>query len=133
MEFSDKNIAQLAELVDTPSPQRMVVVSHFNPDGDAIGSTLAWRRLLKGMGHEVECIVPNKYPGFLSWIEDVEKIRIFKDDPEVCAGIIAEADVLFFLDLNNVSRLEEMSACFETNTIASTRSSICGALHIISG
>ncbi|MBR2333342.1 MAG: bifunctional oligoribonuclease/PAP phosphatase NrnA [Rikenellaceae bacterium] len=118
MKLSDDNITRLAEMIDATQPKRMVVVSHFNPDGDAIGSTLAWRRLLKSMGHEVECVVPNRFPSFLSWIDDVDKIRIFKDDAERCSQIIAEADVLFFLDLNNVSRLEEMSASFEANTKA---------------
>ena len=41
MEISDKNIAKLAELLDSATPRRVVVVSHFNPDGDAIASWLS--------------------------------------------------------------------------------------------
>jgi phosphoesterase RecJ-like protein len=107
MELLEKDIARLSEIIETAEPRKVAVVSHFNPDGDAIGSTLAWRRLLLGMGHDVECVVPNKFPGFLSWIEDVEKIRIFKESPEESARVLKQADVIFFLDLNNVSRLEE--------------------------
>ncbi len=107
MNLLDKDIARLSEIIETKAPLKVAVVSHFNPDGDAIGSTLAWRRLLLGMGHSVECVVPNKFPGFLSWIEDVDKICIFKDMPEKGARVLQEADVIFFLDLNNVSRLEE--------------------------
>ncbi len=110
MELLEKDIARLSEIIETAEPRNVAVVSHFNPDGDAIGSTLAWRRLLLGMGHNVECVVPNKFPGFLSWIEDVDQIRIFKETPEESARVLNQADVIFFLDLNNVSRLEEEMA-----------------------
>ncbi len=118
MEISDKNIAKLAELLDSATPRRVVVVSHFNPDGDAIGSVLAWRRLLIGMGHNVECIVPNNFPSFLAWIEDVDKIRIFKEQPDSCTELIDNAELLFFLDMNNISRLEEMSEPLNRNNHA---------------
>ena len=29
------------------SPQKIVIIPHKNPDGDALGSTLAWMHFLK--------------------------------------------------------------------------------------
>ena len=102
-------------ILTSAQPLNVVVLSHFNPDGDAVGSSLAWRKFLMTMGHKVECVVPNKYPHFLGWIEDVEKINIFKENPERCTEVIDQADVLFFMDFNNVSRLEGMTESIDGN------------------
>ena len=64
MKLSEKHIGSLRELLARPR-LRIVTVSHANPDGDAVGSSLAWAEVLRGLGHEVTCIVPNKYPYFL--------------------------------------------------------------------
>ena len=61
---SQEDIERLRELLARPA-QNIVIVSHTNPDGDAVGSSLAWREALLEMGHRVTCIVPNKYPYFL--------------------------------------------------------------------
>lgn len=99
--------------------QKIVVVSHSNPDGDAIGSALAWRRVLEDHGLEVHCVVPNKYPSFLDWMSDISKVKIFKDDTSGdAAHIIANADLIFCLDFNQISRLESLSEAIEANTKA---------------
>ena len=67
---SQEDIERLRELLARPA-QNIVIVSHTNPDGDAMGSSLAWREALLEMGHRVTCIVPNKYPYFLDWITGI--------------------------------------------------------------
>ena len=61
MKLSETQIGRLRELLSR-SPRRIVLLAHTNPDGDAVGSSLAWAEVLRTMGHEVTCIVPNKYP-----------------------------------------------------------------------
>ncbi len=107
-----ENISSLAEILES-GPMRAVVLSHYNPDGDAIGSSLAWAGLLESMGHSVTCIVPNKYPYFLNWIPGVRKIRIFKEDAAACETAICGADIIFCLDFNNISRMEGLSEIIE--------------------
>ena len=68
---SQEDIERLRELLARPA-QNIVIVSHTNPDGDAVGSSLAWREALLEMGHRVTCIVPNKYPYFLDWMTGIE-------------------------------------------------------------
>ena len=80
MQLSMENIGRLREMLAVPS--KIVVVAHTNPDGDAVGSSLAWREMLLRMGHEVTCVVPNKYPYFLDWMPGIENIVIFKTDTE---------------------------------------------------
>ena len=118
MELSHKQIEFLKEMLAQPR-LRIVILSHTNPDGDAVGSSLAWAEVLRARGHEVTCVVPNKYPYFLDWMPGIEEGVVFKTDTEGRAvKAIAEADVLFCLDFNAVSRLEILSETIQGNTTA---------------
>lgn len=118
MELSKERIESLRELL-APKNRKIVIVAHTNPDGDAVGSSLAWAEVLRGMGHAVTCIVPNKYPYFLDWMQGIDEIVVFKNDTEGrAARAIAGADILFCLDFNAVSRLEILSQTIEANTTA---------------
>ena len=116
MVISPYKIDRLKELLS--ERRRITVVSHINPDGDAIGSGLAWTHILRSMGHEVEFIVPNSYPCFLNWMPDMKSVRIFKSEAERCADFIAGSDIFFFLDLNMPDRLEGLGKAIGTNTKA---------------
>ena len=115
----DRNeLERLKELI-VPGGRKIAVVAHTNPDGDAIGSALAWRRLLVSMGHEVCCAVPNRHPSFLNWMTDIGHLRIFREDADgQVARFIEEADLIFCLDFNQIERLEGMSASIAANTHA---------------
>ena len=118
MKLSKEHIERLREMLARPG-QRIVVVSHTNPDGDAVGSSLAWAEVLRTMGHAVTCVVPNKYPYFLDWMPGIDEVVIFKTDTEGRARrAIAEADMIFCLDFNAVSRLEILSDTIAANTTA---------------
>jgi phosphoesterase RecJ-like protein len=115
---SQEDIERLRELLARPA-QNIVIVSHTNPDGDAVGSSLAWREALLEMGHRVTCIVPNKYPYFLDWMTGIENLVLFKtDEAGVARRAVEESDLIFFLDFNAVSRLEGLSEVIESNTTA---------------
>lgn len=107
MELSQEKINALRLLVET-EPQNIVILSHTNPDGDAIGSSLAWGEALRKKGHKVMCVVPNKYPYYLDWMTGISELVIFKNDSEGRAiKAVAEADMLFCLDFHTLSRLDE--------------------------
>ena len=107
MELSQEKINALRLLVET-EPKNIVILSHTNPDGDAIGSSLAWGEALRKKGHKVTCIVPNKYPYYLDWMAGISELVIFKTDSEGRAiKAVAEADMLFCLDFHTLSRLDE--------------------------
>ena len=118
MELSEKHIVSLRELLARPR-LRIVIVSHTNPDGDAVGSSLAWAEVLRSLGHEVLCVVPNKYPYFLDWMPGIDEVVIFKTDAEGRARqAVEQADVIFCLDFNAISRLEILSETIAANTAA---------------
>ena len=118
MKIDSAKIEALRELLAAPH-RKIVLVAHTNPDGDAIGASTAWRDVLAAMGHEVTMIVPNKYPYFLDWMPGIGQVVVFKNDTAGDAvRAIAEADLLFCLDFNAVSRLEILSDTIEANTTA---------------
>ena len=97
----------------------MVILSHTNPDGDAVGSSIAWGEALRRIGHSVTCIVPNKYPYYLDWMTGIRDIVIFKTDEQGCtAKAVAEADVIFCLDFHSLSRLDALGDMIAANTTA---------------
>ena len=117
MHISEDKICRLRELL--AQRKHIVLLAHANPDGDAVGSSLAWRDVLCAMGHTVTCIVPNKYPYFLDWMPGIGDIVIFKTDTDNRAvKAVEEADLIFCLDFNSLRRLEALSDAIDTNTTA---------------
>lgn len=119
MNISQQNIDTLRGLVEC-EPRNVVVLSHTNPDGDAIGSSLAWAEALRAKGHSVTCIVPNRFPYYLEWMTGVEEMVIFKhDEQKRAAAAVAEAELIFCLDFHSLQRLDApLSELIATNTTA---------------
>ncbi|WP_175549915.1 DHH family phosphoesterase [Mariniphaga anaerophila] len=97
----------LEALVSHPK-QKIVVVTHENPDGDAIGSAIGLGEVLKNVGHDVKIIVPNDYPAFLQWFSSELEILIYERKKNRCKTILQDAQVLFCLDFNEPKRTARM-------------------------
>ena len=117
MNLSQDNLKAARELL-CGAPLRVVVVSHTNPDGDAIGSSLALHEVLTAYGHQVTCIVPNKYPYYLDWISGIQNLLIFKCDRDKAVEAVREAEVIICADMSLLSRLDELSEVIASNTSA---------------
>lgn len=114
--LQDKELKALKESLSTP--KKITIVSHRNPDGDAIGSSLGLLHILKKMKHEVYFISPNDYPDFLAWMPEVEKTVIFEKDTEFATSLLKESDFIFTLDFNALHRTGElMEKTLQTLTI----------------
>lgn len=84
--------------------KHVVIVSHVNPDGDAIGSSLAFFYFLQKLGIDAKVIIPNDFPSFLSWMPGVENILIFDKNTEKGVEYLNSADLICYLDFNHPSR-----------------------------
>lgn len=89
-------------------PQKIVITTHYNPDGDALGSSLGLYHWLKNKGHDVMVIVPSDFPPFLHWLPGQEEIRVYPRAPSALNERIANADLIFCLDFNSLSRIYDM-------------------------
>ena len=89
--------------------KRIVLVTHVNPDGDAIGSALGFFGFLKELGFElVDLVVPNDYADFLKWMPGNENIFIASENQSQSDELIENADVLFCLDFNHPDRAHNL-------------------------
>lgn len=94
-------------------PQKIAIIPHRNPDGDAMGSCLALYGFLKGKGHNVHVIAPNDYPKFLKWMPGNDTVVNFEKENSKAKALIEEATVIFTLDFNDLSRVGQMESALQ--------------------
>lgn len=101
-----ENIKELKALLNYPKD--IVIVTHRNPDGDAIGSSLGLYHFLNKLGHTVRMVSPSEYPEVFSWMKDIEKIIVYDVEPEDSSAVIDRADMVFCLDFNALDRIDKV-------------------------
>lgn len=85
----------------------IAITTHINPDGDALGSSLALQHWLSGNGAKADVILPNAAPSNLQWMPGIEKAIVWGADN---AHSLSGYDVIVVLDLNAISRLGSLGA-----------------------
>ncbi len=101
-----ENLPQLKALLAIP--KNIVITSHRNPDGDAIGSSLSLYHYLQKRGHLVRVVFPSEYPDFVAWMPDADKIIIYDVDPEGAEHAVSNAEVIFCMDYNALDRVDKV-------------------------
>jgi phosphoesterase RecJ-like protein len=96
--------------------QKIVITAHYNPDGDAVGSSLGLFHYLKAKGHEVFVVLPNEFPDFLTWMPGSNEILFATRDKEIAIQRLKSATIIFSLDYNAPSRTEHMKEALLDNT-----------------
>lgn len=96
-------------------PKKIVITTHRSPDGDAIGSSLALQHLMSAQGHNVDVIVPDAFPTFLKWMKGSASITIFEMSKIRSKDLIANADIIYALDYNHLSRVGELGEFVQTS------------------
>jgi bifunctional oligoribonuclease and PAP phosphatase NrnA len=95
----------------------IVIVTHTNPDGDAIGSSLGFYLFLLKFNPnaKIKIIVPNDFPSFLKWMPAINDILIYQGNENVAIMEINQADLCFCLDFNSLKRTEKLSSFLEAS------------------
>jgi len=101
LEFED--IKGLLEL-----PKRITILSHTNPDGDAVGSSLGLSAILKNIGHDVTVILPTDYPPLFRFLDHIDETIISVVNRREATHAVDKADMLFLLDFNGLDRIDHM-------------------------
>lgn len=109
--LSEAEVALLRQLID--GAENIIICCHKSPDGDALGSSLGWAEYLRQIGKEPRVIVPDSFPDFLRWLPHVEKIVRYDKHPEEVKGYFEQADLVFCLDFNAYSRVDDMQTTLE--------------------
>lgn len=99
-------LASLKEFL--AEPKQIVITTHPKPDGDAMGSSLGLYHYLILKGHRVHVITPTDYPSFLQWLPENDKVIIFTQKQEESKQLVANADLIFCMDFNSLSRIYDL-------------------------
>ena len=87
--------------------KNIVITIHRGPDADALGSALALSDVLKQLNHNVTVVSPNDYASFLYWMKGNNEVVVFTEQTEKAIEITNNADLIFLLDFNDLSRIGE--------------------------
>lgn len=98
------------------SAKRVAVLTHTNPDGDAIGSSLALALALVKKGIDAQVVIPDGLPDFLRWLPGIERSTTFAYKREKAIAIIEGADLIFCLDFNDPKRINGVEEFLQKST-----------------
>ncbi len=85
--------------------RKVVVLTHANPDGDALGASLGLNSVLRNAGFQSVVIFPTDFPSLVPGMKEFSNWIIFEQHERVCGQMLEEADLLFFLDFNDPKRI----------------------------
>ncbi|MCX7909767.1 MAG: bifunctional oligoribonuclease/PAP phosphatase NrnA [Ignavibacteria bacterium] len=108
-ETSAKNIINVLKKYN-----KFLILTHSNPDGDAIGSCLALYHYLKQKNKIVSFKLLTPIPTNLHFLNGIDKIEIINNPTN--DEIPNDLDVIVILDLNDISRLKEIQAGIEKSS-----------------
>ncbi|MEY8021147.1 bifunctional oligoribonuclease/PAP phosphatase NrnA [Muriicola sp. SD30] len=109
--MNSADVLALKALLSTP--QKIAIIPHKNPDGDAIGAALGLHHYLIKNGHTSVVISPNDYPEFLKWMPGTGNVMIFEKQNAQAKEFIASSTLIFTVDFNDLGRIGQMKEVLE--------------------
>lgn len=119
MKVSETAISNLIDLLK--GKPEVLITTHYNPDGDAIGSSLALYHVLNSIGIHAQVLIPNELPSYLLWMPGVQECIIYSSDQATGNELLSKAEVIFCMDYNAIHRVklfaERMQTSFATRVL----------------
>tara|TARA_R110001592_G_scaffold359340_3_gene665646 strand:- start:1312 stop:2376 length:1065 start_codon:yes stop_codon:yes gene_type:complete len=88
--------------------KKIMLTSHFSPDGDALGSILAMKQFLTAYGKESIAVVPNSFPDFLKWLPGLGELNIYEGNEDKIKEESKSCDLVIILDYNHLGRIKDL-------------------------
>ncbi|KAA6335178.1 Bifunctional oligoribonuclease and PAP phosphatase NrnA [termite gut metagenome] len=95
---------------------KIVIISHAMPDGDAVGSSLGFYHFMETQDKTVNIIMPNTFPDFLKWMSGSKDILTYDRNKESANQLISEADIICCLDFNSLSRIDDIADAVKSSS-----------------
>lgn len=83
-------------LKEIKDAEKIVILTHESPDGDAIGSSLAFKLMLEELGKNADVIIP-EYPRLFNFLPEYEQVKKESD--------LKKYDLAISVDCTGVKRL----------------------------
>ena len=122
--LNKNKVMNIKEILD--NSKNAVIVSHINPDGDAIGSSIALCNILNKYGLNTKIVLPNPPAPNLREIDGISEVVYHFTSPEnsnntsgESSEIILNSDLIICVDFNNVKdRILSLKEPILANTTA---------------
>lgn len=88
---------------------KIAIIVHVGPDGDAMGAALGMRHYLKKQEKDPVVIVPDAFPDFYAWMPGADGVLIYEHETETATRRLQEAELILALDFNIPKRIGSMS------------------------
>lgn len=98
------------------SSRKVAVLSHYSPDGDAVGSVIACCEYLDSRGLESFPILPSPVPVSLRFLTESREVTVYEENPKAAEDALASADLIICLDVSSLSRTEYMEAAVASSS-----------------
>ena len=109
--MNSADVRALEALLSTP--QKIAIIPHKNPDGDAIGAALGLHHYLVKKGHSSVVISPNDYPEFLKWMPGTGNVLIYEKHSAQAKEFIATSTLIFTVYFNDLGRIGQLKEVLE--------------------
>jgi bifunctional oligoribonuclease and PAP phosphatase NrnA len=96
----------LARLLGHDGSERpaVLIITHLNPDGDAIGSLTGLGLALESLGHPVTMLAPTAVPPFVSGMSAVDRVQVFTEDQRLSP----EIECVILVDTGDLQRIGQV-------------------------
>lgn len=91
--------------------KNILITTHANPDGDAIGSCLALYHYLQQKNKQAQIIIHSPIPTNLKFLDGINHIIISND--QQINELSINSDTIFVIDLNDISRVKSLRIAIE--------------------
>ncbi|KPV52948.1 phosphoesterase [Kouleothrix aurantiaca] len=98
--YTDPMLAASALAAQIERAKRILILTHINPDGDAIGSLLSVWHVLRALGKDSIPLASSPLPGYAVWLPGAEHIQVYR------AGMaLPEVDLVMMVDTATLARV----------------------------
>lgn len=104
--IDEKSIGRARKLIE--EADRIVVLTHQTPDGDAVGSSLAAVHVFGSLGKDIRAIVPDAPLAQLKTLPGAKELVDAARYQQFARQLIREADLILCLDFNSASRIGKL-------------------------
>lgn len=95
------------------NPCKVLILTHKNPDGDAVGSALGLKWILQNLGHAANVVIPDDSPMFLKWLPGHQEISVQdRKSGLIIPRLFSDCDLIICSDFNTPERLGPVEPLF---------------------
>ena len=115
MKTIDANIINSIQNIRKNAEKKVVIIPHINPDGDAIGASMALYYFFSKTNN-TQIVSPNDIPAFLHFLPQIEQLINCEKKYSKAQKLLQEADLIIIADHNATDRSGKCEETIQQST-----------------